>query len=125
MSKVADIEGTVRRMFASVDSMDAEENATFMTDDVELRFANSEAVIGKEAFTEASRQFLSSLKAIRHEIDSLWVVDDETAIAELTVHYTRHDGGEVTIPAADVLRLRDGLIYDYRILADLSPVFGG
>jgi len=39
------------------------------------------------------------------------------------VTYTRHDGSRVTLPFANVFRLRDDLISEYLIYADLAPLY--
>ena len=44
-------------------------------------------------------------------------------IAEFDVHYTRLDGGEVTLPCCNVFRLRDGLVAEYRSYIDATPVY--
>ena len=49
--------------------------------------------------------------------------DREALVAELEVHYTRLDGGEVTLPVCNVFRLRDGSVVDYRSYMDIAPVY--
>ena len=41
----------------------------------------------------------------------------------MTVHYERLDGQRLSLPCANIFRLRDGLIADYRIFMDINPVF--
>jgi ketosteroid isomerase-like protein len=50
--------------------------------------------------------------------------DGDAAIVEFDVHYTRRDGGVVTLPCCNVFRLRDGLIAEYRSYMDAAPVYG-
>jgi ketosteroid isomerase-like protein len=113
----------VREVFAATDRQDVDANAALMHDDVELRFGNNDPVVGKAAFIEMSHGFHASLASIRHEITSLWTVADDIVITEMLVHYERLDGERLTLPCANVFRLRDGLIADYRIFMDISPVF--
>ncbi len=49
--------------------------------------------------------------------------DGDALIAEFDVHYTRLDGGEVTLPCCNVFRLRDGLVAEYRSYIDATPVY--
>jgi ketosteroid isomerase-like protein len=39
------------------------------------------------------------------------------------LHYTRLDGGEVTLPCCNVFRLRDDLVAEYRSYIDATPVY--
>jgi ketosteroid isomerase-like protein len=116
-------ETRVRELFATTDAKDIAANATHVTDDVELRFGNNDPVVGKDAYIAMSEEFYASLASLRHEIHSLWTVDDDFVITEMTVHYERLDGQRLSLPCANIFRLRDGLIADYRIFMDINPVF--
>jgi ketosteroid isomerase-like protein len=112
----------LRRVFAAFDAQDVAALARFMTDDVELRLGNADAIQGKRAFVDAVNAFLGSIAAVRHEILTVYR-DSDAAIVEFDVHYTRHDGGVVTLPCCNVFRLRDGLIAEYRSYIDATPVY--
>jgi ketosteroid isomerase-like protein len=112
----------IRSLFVAFDSSDIEKLATLVTHDVRLQLMNNDVVEGHQAFTTAVGAFHESIAGVRHEILDLWV-DGEVVIAELRVHYTRHDGGRVTLPCCNVFRLRGGCIYDYRSYMDISPVY--
>jgi limonene-1,2-epoxide hydrolase len=74
------------------------------------------------AFVVAVKAFLGSVAGFRHAILNLWR-DGHTLIAELDVHYTRLDGGEVTLPCCNAFKLGDGLISEYRSYMDATPVY--
>jgi ketosteroid isomerase-like protein len=112
----------LRRVFAAFDAQDVAALAQFMTDDVELRLGNADAIQGKRAFVEAVNAFLGSIAGVRHEILTVYR-DGDAAIVEFDVHYTRHDGGVVTLPCCNVFRLRGGLIAEYRSYIDATPVY--
>jgi ketosteroid isomerase-like protein len=112
----------VREIFAAFDAKDVSALAALMTDNVRLRLGNAEVVEGKSAFVEAVDAFYDSLAAFRHDVLNVWS-DGDALIAELEVHYTRLDGGEITIPCCNVFRLRDGSVSDYRVYIDLTPVY--
>ena len=116
-------ETTVRELFASVDARDVAASTGYVTDDIELRFGNNDPVIGRAAFEAMSKDFHASLKSIRHEILSLWVVDESVVITQMCVHYERLDGGQLSLPSANIFRLRDGRVADYRIFMDINQVF--
>jgi ketosteroid isomerase-like protein len=115
-------EAQVRKVFAALDAFDVPALAALVSDDVRTRLGNSEAVDGKEAFVQTAEGFVASIAAIRHEIHSLWAVDD-AVIAEMDVHYRRLDGKELTLPCCNTFRVRDNLIADYRVYMDISPVY--
>jgi len=112
----------MRRVFASFDARDAPTFAAFMTDDVVLQLGNTPTTLGKPAFLEAVEGFAASVAGTRHEILKVFSDGDLVAV-EFDVHYTRHDGRVVTIPCCNVLRLRDGLIAEYRSYVDATPVY--
>jgi ketosteroid isomerase-like protein len=112
----------IRTMFATFDAKDVSGLAAFMTDDVRLRLGNAEPVQGKSAFVDAVTAFLASVAGFRHEVLNVWS-DGGALIAEFDVHYTRLDGGEVTLPCCNVFRLRDGLVAEYRSYIDATPVY--
>jgi ketosteroid isomerase-like protein len=112
----------VRSVFAALDAKDPAAVTAQMTDDVRMRFGNQAIVEGKARFLEATESFVASIKAIRHEISSMWSLDD-VVIAEMDVHYQRLDGKKVTLPCCNVFRVRDGLVSDYRVYLDIGPVY--
>jgi hypothetical protein len=123
MPEVLTPEARIRDLFVTTDAQDVEANAEHVADDVVLRFGNNDPVVGKEAYKEMSRGFHASLRGIRHEILSIWTVDENTVITEMTVHYERLDGDKLSLPCANIFRLHDGLVKDYQIFMDISPVF--
>jgi ketosteroid isomerase-like protein len=112
----------LRRLFAAFDAKDVSTLTAFVTSDVHLRLGNAEPVQGRFAFTEAVNAFIASVADFRHEVLNVWR-DGDAVIAEFDVHYTRLDGGEVTLPCCNVFRLRDGLIAEYRSYIDATPVY--
>jgi ketosteroid isomerase-like protein len=112
----------VRAIFRAFDAKDLSAFATFMTDDVRLRLGNAEPVQGKSAFVQAVNAFLASVAGFRHEVLNVWS-DGDALIVEFDVHYTRLDGGEVTLPCCNVFRLRDALVAEYRSYIDATPVY--
>jgi ketosteroid isomerase-like protein len=109
-------------VFAAFDAKDVEKLASLVDEDVRMRLGNAEEAQGKPAFVEAVRAFLSSVASFHHHILDV-CHEDDALIAQLEVVYTRHDGREVTLPCCNVFRLRSGLIVDYRVYMDISPVY--
>jgi ketosteroid isomerase-like protein len=98
MVEVLSPERTIRELFATTDAKDVEANAAYLTDDIELRFGNNEPVVGKAAYIAMSKEFFASLSSLRHEIQSVWTVEDDVVITEMTVHYSGSRGPRNTTP---------------------------
>jgi ketosteroid isomerase-like protein len=111
-----------REIFAAFDAKDVPALLALVTDDVRLRLINAPVVEGKVAFADAVNAFLSSVAHFRHDIVSVWS-DGDALIAELEVHYTRLDGGDIALACRNVFRLRDGLVADYGVYMDIAPVY--
>lgn len=122
MPQVQSPSDQVRDVLAALDAKDITALAAQLSEDVRARMGNTDPVTGKAAFLQAAEAFLGSIANIRHEISSLWHVDD-VVIAEMDVHYGRHDGGQVTLPCCNVFRVHDGLVVDYRVYMDTGPVY--
>ena len=122
MAQVVSPQDLVRGVFAALDAQDSAAVTARMTDDVRMRLGNADLVEGKAKFREATAAFVASITAIRHEITSMWSVDD-VVIAEMDVHYERLDGRKVTLPVCNVFRVRGGLVSEYRVYLDIGPVY--
>ena len=111
-----------RDVFAALDAKDVSALAGYMTDDVRLRLGNTEPVEGKAAFISGAEAFNASVASVHHDLLNVWA-DGDALIIQLEVSYTRHDGGELTLPCCNVFRLRDGAIAEYLVYMDISPVY--
>jgi len=115
-------EERTRAIFGAFDAKDISGLAALATDDVRLQIGNAPVVDGKAAFAQSLEEFVRSVAGFSHTITSVWS-DRDALIAELEVHYTRLDGRQLTLPCCNVFRLRDGLVADYRVYMDISPVY--
>jgi ketosteroid isomerase-like protein len=111
-----------REILAAVDSGDVDVLCRHVTDDVRFQFGNAEVITGQSAFEAASRAFLKSIAAIRHELLDLWEVEGGTVIAVMMVHYERLDGQKLSLPCCNLFGTRDGRVHDYRVYMDINPV---
>jgi ketosteroid isomerase-like protein len=109
-------------IFTAFDAKDVVALAELMTDDVRLQIGNAEVVTGKAEFIEALSAFFASVAGFGHTVTHVWN-DLDAVIAELRVQYTRLDGTRLTLPCCNVFRLRDGLVADYRVYMDITPVY--
>ena len=117
-----DVSDQLHRIFATFDARDVSTLAGFMTDDVQLRLGNAPATRDKSDFLDAVNAFHDSVAGVHHELLRVHT-DDDIAIVEFDVHYTRHDGSVVVLPCCNVFRIRDGLISEYRSYVDATPVY--
>lgn len=113
---------TTSELFRDIDRMDAKAFASYLSPDCVLRYANNDEQVGRDAIEAAIAGFFTTIKGLSHNIVGEWTVDD-TTIIQFECTYTRHDGGEVTVPAVTIFRRGAELIDDYRIYVDLAPVY--
>jgi ketosteroid isomerase-like protein len=110
------------RLFSAIDAMDIEAFVACLTDNGVFRFGSAPPVQGRDAVGRAVGDFFGTIAGLSHEITRT-VSDGDALICEGEVTYTRHDGSRITLPFADIFELDDGLIADYRIYADIGPLY--
>ena len=108
-------------LFAAIDGKNVERFLGFLADDAWFRFGNLPPCHGKQAIGAAVGGFFDSIDACHHEVSGSWKQPD-SVICHGQVTYTRGDLSRVTVPFANVLILRGGLIRDYLIFVDVSPL---
>jgi ketosteroid isomerase-like protein len=110
-------------MFADLERMDAHAWASCLAPDVVLRVGNGDPVHGRDGCRDALLAFCARIGGLRHDLVEQWEHGAAT-IVEAAVTCTRLDGSEVTLPAVTIYRTEaNGLISDYRVYADVAPVF--
>lgn len=109
-------------MFEASDKLDVDGWVQYQADDVLFRFGNAEPIKGRDAVRDTVREFFGMINGIRHTVIRDWEIDD-TVLQQLEVTYTRQDGAEVTVPASNILRFRDGKIAEYLIYVDTAPLW--
>jgi ketosteroid isomerase-like protein len=123
-AKETDMSGDrTRRLFAAVDTKDADAFGAFLAEDARLTFGNAEPLVGRAAIVAGIDAFFTTIDGLRHRIVNEWYAGADTVV-EIEVTYQRPDGKSVTVPAVSIWCSRaDGLIADYRIFVDLAPVY--
>lgn len=111
-----------RTVFEAVDRMDAAGFAGYFSARGRFVFGNAEACVGPSAVRDAVAGFFSAIAGLRHELHEVWHCGD-AVVCRVTATYTRHDGSRVALPAATIWRGGAAGIDDYRIYADLAPLF--
>lgn len=110
------------RLFKAIDAKDADGFVACLSEDCSFRFGSAPAVQGHQAVNEAVSAFFQSIAGLSHNLNRR-LGDAQTLVVDGDVTYTRHDGSRVTVPFANILELRDDRISDYRIYADISPLY--
>lgn len=110
------------KMFNSIDQMDADRFVSFLAEEASFKFATAPAVKGRKNIHDSVSQFFSAISDLHHDVKEVWEFTD-VVICEGEVTYTRHDALKMSFPFVDILRMKDGLIVDYRIYTDNSSLF--
>ena len=109
-------------LFRAIDAKDVDGLLAHLAPDATQRFGNQEPLRGHEQIRAATEEFFGAIDSLRHDVTGLWEWDD-TLVVRLDASYTRLDGLTVTVPAASILTVSDGLIAEYQVFADMTPVF--
>lgn len=113
----------------AVDRKDAAGFAAAFAPDGWVQFGNWPRTSGRDAITAAIAQFFSGFRSLRHTAVGTWL-DGRTLVLEAEVTYLRHDGREVSVPAATIFRLAGEpgtqghpQAKECRIYVDLTPLY--
>ncbi|MBE7209610.1 MAG: nuclear transport factor 2 family protein [Gluconacetobacter diazotrophicus] len=118
-------EAWIAEYFADVDRLDPASMLRWYAEDCSFRFGGNPTLRGKSAIAAALAGFYGTIAGMRHEMTGCWIDRDaHSGVWEAEVTFTRPDGSRVTIPAISSLRLRDGLIHDFRFVMDPAPLHG-
>ena len=112
----------VRTLIRAVDAADRNAIATLTATDVHFRFGNADPTDTQSELLAAAESFRDAIADLHHTILDLWDIGDGTVVALMDVHYQRLDGRELNLPCCNVFGVRDGVVNDYRIYMDVSPV---
>ena len=112
----------ISRLFSAIDKMDEEAFVTFLSDGVKFQFANAAPAHGRSAVGEIVKGFFSSIRGLSHSIENM-VCEEPFFVAQGKVTYTRHDSTQLTVPFANVFKIKDDLIDDYCIYVDVSNLY--
>lgn len=116
----------VRDFFALIDSRDADGFANAFASEGQLNSGNAPPTMGREAIRQGAVEFFATINALRHEITGIWRGSDglfEVICVEATVTYDLKDGRTVSMPCNSTMRMKGGMIHNYRIIIDLAPMF--
>jgi hypothetical protein len=110
------------RLFKAIDESDAAGFVGFLTPDAQFRFGNAPAIQGAGEIVAAVTGFFRTIRSSQHRLLQSWGAG-ESAGCEGEVTYTRLDGAVVTVPFANIFRLRGDRVCSYHIYIDISTLF--
>jgi ketosteroid isomerase-like protein len=124
-SKLVPEREAIRALFAATDRGDLAGVTSYLHDGVVVFLSNREPIHGADAYAELYGQVAGMLAGLRHEILDIWSAAEDRSvwIVRMTVHYARADGPTVSLPCCNVLRFTEGLVSEYRVFMDMTPVF--
>lgn len=112
-----------RQIFATIDKQDTDAFVAYLSEDVKFQFGNADPVFGRDAVRDAVNGFFSSIGSLTHHVRDIWDVESDVTVCMIDVEYVRHDGEVVYLPNIDVLIWRDGLVADWKIVIDITPIY--
>ena len=111
----------ITKLYQAIDTREAAALAPFLSPSVTFQLGNNPPVNGREAVLEINASFFTSIAGMAHTIDAIWS-QGANIICNGSVRYTRFDGSHLSIPFATILTTERGLIHDYKVYADVSPL---
>ncbi len=112
----------LKNLYTTIDKMDANAFADYISRDGEFIFGNIPAVVGRENISTFVDHFFKSIKGIQHTpLD--FVIENNKVISWGIVTYTRHNETQLSVKFCNLF-LRDGeLIKTYDVYVDTSQLY--
>lgn len=107
----------------AIDTRDVEQLVPFFAPDAAFTYGNNPPMVGHDGIRAGIGAFYAGIAGISHTVPFQHRPSDDTLAVEFLTTYTRLDGQAVTLPGLGVFELEDGLIQNYRVYADVTPVF--
>ncbi|NOH61754.1 nuclear transport factor 2 family protein [Vibrio sp. RE88] len=111
----------VLNLYRIVDNKDVTALAELLHPNVVFTFSNAESITGLEAVKAANSQFFASIHSMSHTFAGVYEANG-ILICDGQVNYVRLDGSLHSAKFATILALKDGLIHQYKIFADISEL---
>lgn len=109
-------------LFKSIDEKDPEAFSRFLAEDCRFKFGNMPEVVGRSNVEAFVRGFFESIDSLSHDVKESWDVGNGM-VCHGSVTYTRKSGSKLTVPFSNILKMRDGQVYEYLIFADVSELY--
>ncbi|NJK59700.1 MAG: nuclear transport factor 2 family protein [Oscillatoriales cyanobacterium SM2_1_8] len=115
----------VETMVGALTANDWERAKTFYAADMLYRVGSGEPMYGPQAAVDFLSNFYQTVTPADHELRGAWQMDDRTVVVEMDARYNRvADGKKISVACCDVYRFNEaGLIAEWRVYPDITPVF--
>ncbi len=117
----SDATNLITKLYQAVDEKSTSKLGAFLANDLRFQLGNFDEVHGKDAVLASNENFFQIIDAMSHRIDGIWAQGDDI-ICKGEVHYTRLDQSELSLPFATILEIKAGLIQDYQVYVDVTPL---
>ncbi len=114
----------MEELFATIDSLDSEAFAAYITPDGMFRWGSFPEMNGTEAIVKFVTGFFSMLTGLSHNIENIWQADGDSDIILVkgTITYTIPNGDKVTLNFLNQFLMQGKMIREYLIYADPTPL---
>ena len=114
----------INELFATIDNMDSEGFAAYITPEGTFQWGSYPRVTGTEDITNFVTGFFSMIKSLSHNITGVWHADGDpdTVFVRGETLYTTPGGEQVTLTFLNLFLMDGKLVKDYTVYADPSPL---
>jgi ketosteroid isomerase-like protein len=113
----------IARYYELCGAKDIDGAMEYWAPDGELRFANEEPVIGREAIRLSFKGFVDMWQKETHRLINLWELPGGIVIFELDIAFRMYDGNELDVHGMAVNRVDDQRFLEQRTYVDMGPVW--
>lgn len=97
---------------------------SFLTEDVFYKVGSQEPVYGKQAVVDLlSSLFHNTAKFTSHKVRKIWNVPGIVTVEMDALYTTVKDKKDLTIACCDIYRMRKNQVSEWRVYADIMPLF--
>lgn len=113
----------ISRYYEHCGAKDIDAAMEYWAPEGELRFANAEPLIGREAIRSTFKGFVDAWAKETHTLLDLWELPGDVVIFELDITFRMHDGKELGVRGTAINRVEDRRFLEQRTYVDMGPVW--
>lgn len=114
----------VQQLSESVIDENWKQVKSFLTEDIFYKVGSTEPVYGKQAVIDfLSSFFHNTAKFTGHKVRKIWNVPGIVTVEMDALYTTVKDRKDLTIACCDIYRMRKNQVSEWRVYADMMPLF--